>query len=131
MNESKRARVFVVEDDPDVARQVARTLQEFEFVTQEFRDGAAVLRRLRSVANAARPTSSDSASSAMRFGMAISALSVAARMSAPTMPAITPSIDLNVFSPFGFSFTASPKPADGIGRNMQRIGKGLIDGRAI
>lgn len=46
MNESKRARVFVVEDDPDVARQVARTLQEFEFVTQEFRDGAAVLRRL-------------------------------------------------------------------------------------
>jgi two-component system OmpR family response regulator len=46
VNESKRARVFVVEDDPDVVRQVARTLQEFEFVTQEFRDGAAVLRRL-------------------------------------------------------------------------------------
>lgn len=46
MTKPRQPLVFVVEDDPDVARQVTRTLQEFEFATQEFRDGGAVLRRL-------------------------------------------------------------------------------------
>ena len=38
--------VFVVEDDIDIARLVSRTLEEFDFATQSFRDGAAVLRRM-------------------------------------------------------------------------------------
>ena len=46
MIESAAPRIFVVEDDPEVSRLVARTLQEFSFITQEFRDGASVLRRL-------------------------------------------------------------------------------------
>ena len=46
MAEPARALVFVVEDDPDVARLVTRTLEEFEFSTRSFRDGAAVLRRI-------------------------------------------------------------------------------------
>lgn len=38
--------VFIVEDDADIARLVARTLEEFDYATQQFRDGAAVLRRV-------------------------------------------------------------------------------------
>lgn len=38
------ALIYVIEDEPDVARLVVRTLQEFGFRTQAFRDGAAVLR---------------------------------------------------------------------------------------
>ncbi len=38
--------VYVVDDDPDVGRVVALTLQEFGFAAMTFRDGASVLRRL-------------------------------------------------------------------------------------
>lgn len=38
--------VYVVDDDPEVGRVVALTLQEFGFATQTFRDGGSVLRRL-------------------------------------------------------------------------------------
>lgn len=46
MTEPHRALVFVVDDDPEVVRLVTRTLGEFDFATQAFRDGASVLRRL-------------------------------------------------------------------------------------
>ena len=40
------ALIYVVEDDAEVARVVTAALQEFGFHTEEFRDGASVLRRL-------------------------------------------------------------------------------------
>lgn len=46
MAETDAALIYVVEDDADVARLVASTLAEYEFIVQTFRDGAAVLRRL-------------------------------------------------------------------------------------
>jgi two-component system OmpR family response regulator len=46
VTEPHRALVFVVDDDPEVVRLVTRTLGEFDFATQAFRDGASVLRRL-------------------------------------------------------------------------------------
>lgn len=42
------AQIWVVEDDAEVARLVLLALEEFGFVVQAFRDGASVLRRLRS-----------------------------------------------------------------------------------
>ena len=38
--------IFIIEDDDAIARIVERTLEEFEFVVECFRDGASVLRRL-------------------------------------------------------------------------------------
>ncbi len=43
------AMIYIVEDDPSVARLVVATLQDFGFATEHFRDGASVLRRLRAV----------------------------------------------------------------------------------
>ncbi|ACB35842.1 two component transcriptional regulator, winged helix family [Leptothrix cholodnii SP-6] len=40
------ALVYVIEDDDDVARLVVHALHEFGFLTETFRSGAAVLRRL-------------------------------------------------------------------------------------
>lgn len=40
------ALVYVIEDDEDVARLVVHALHEFGFLTETFRSGAAVLRRL-------------------------------------------------------------------------------------
>ena len=39
--------IFVVEDDDAIAKLVVAALHEFGFVTEAFRNGAAVLRRLR------------------------------------------------------------------------------------
>jgi len=41
---SSAALIYVIEDEPDVTLLVTRTLHEFGFRTQNFRDGAAVLR---------------------------------------------------------------------------------------
>lgn len=46
MAEATPALVYVVEDDPEVSRLVVMALQEFGYLTQAFRDGASVLRRL-------------------------------------------------------------------------------------
>lgn len=46
MAEPACALIFVVEDDLDVSRLVTRTLNEFNFATEAFRDGASVLRRM-------------------------------------------------------------------------------------
>ena len=43
---SAAALIYVIEDEPDVSRLVMRTLHEFGFRTQPFRDGAAVLRHV-------------------------------------------------------------------------------------
>ena len=42
--QASNALIYVIEDEPDVTRLVTRTLHEFGFRTQTFRDGAAVLR---------------------------------------------------------------------------------------
>ena len=44
---ASRALVYVVDDDEDVARLVVAALQSFEFDTEVFRSGGALLRRLR------------------------------------------------------------------------------------
>lgn len=41
-----RPLIFIIEDDDAIARIVERTLKEFEFAVECFRDGASVLRRL-------------------------------------------------------------------------------------
>src|SRR5436305_21182 len=46
--EAPSALIYVVEDDAEVSRLVLMALHEFGFVTQAFRDGATVLRRLQS-----------------------------------------------------------------------------------
>lgn len=42
--QASNALIYIVEDEPDVTRLLTRTLHEFGFRTQSFRDGAAVLR---------------------------------------------------------------------------------------
>lgn len=42
-----RQLIYIIEDDESVARLVVRTLEEFGFPTEWFRDGASVLRRLK------------------------------------------------------------------------------------
>ena len=46
MTEASPATIYVVEDDAEVSRVLMRTLDEFGFAAQAFRDGASVLRRL-------------------------------------------------------------------------------------
>ena len=41
-----RPLIFIIEDDDAIARIVERTLKEFEFSVECFRDGSSVLRRL-------------------------------------------------------------------------------------
>lgn len=41
-----RPQIFIIEDDDAIARIVERTLKEFEFSVECFRDGSSVLRRL-------------------------------------------------------------------------------------
>jgi two-component system OmpR family response regulator len=44
---SNRSLIYLVEDDEDVGRVVVRVLEDFEFLVEWFRDGASVLRRLK------------------------------------------------------------------------------------
>lgn len=46
MTDQAPALIYIVEDEPDVTRLLTRTLHEFGFRTQCFRDGAAVLRHV-------------------------------------------------------------------------------------
>ena len=46
MTEQAPVLIYVIEDEPDVTRVITRTLHEFGFRTQTFRDGTAALRQV-------------------------------------------------------------------------------------